>query len=372
VGLSGAGRCPGAASRAILATVARDGRVADARTLRYVSDRKPDWPRVRLHVVTGKGGTGKSTVAASLALALASKGKHVLLCEVEGRQGIARMFDVDPLPYEERRIATGLPDAAGAHGHVHALHIDAESALLEYLAMYYKLGRAGRALDRFGVIEFATTIAPGVRDVLLTGKVFEAAQRNARNKKAIQYDHIVLDAPPTGRITQFLNVNNELAGLAKVGPIKSQADTVMTLFRSPRTAVHLVTVLEEMPVQETSDGIAELRKARLPVGGVIVNHVRPQDLDDEDLADAEDGTLDPDAIRSDLKKAGVDDGNGLVDALLGEARDHAERRALEDAQRAIVAGLGVPTYELPRLAGGVDLGGLYELASALEQQGFTS
>ena len=67
-----------------------------------------DWPRVRLHVVTGKGGTGKSTVAAALALALASHGKHVLLCEVEGRQGIARMFDVDPLPYEERRLATGL------------------------------------------------------------------------------------------------------------------------------------------------------------------------------------------------------------------------------------------------------------------------
>jgi anion-transporting ArsA/GET3 family ATPase len=90
-----------------------------------------DWPNVSLHVVTGKGGTGKSTVAAALALALASQGKHVLLCEVEGRQGIARMFDVDPLPYAERRIATGLrtdgaPGDTG--GVVHALHIDAESA----------------------------------------------------------------------------------------------------------------------------------------------------------------------------------------------------------------------------------------------------
>ena len=346
--------------------------MVSARTLRDVSEQRSDWPRVRLHVVTGKGGTGKSTVAASLALALATEGRNVLLCEVEGRQGIARMFDVDPLPYEERRIATGLPaPGGGSPGHVHALHIDAESALLEYLAMYYKLGRAGRALDRFGVIEFATTIAPGVRDVLLTGKVFEAVQRNARNKKAIRYDAVVLDAPPTGRITQFLNVNNELAGLAKVGPIKSQADTVMTLFRSPRTAVHLVTVLEEMPVQETADGITELRRARLPVGGVIVNHVRPQDLDEEDLEDASGGMLDPDAIRSDLKRAGVDDANGLVDALVAEARDHAERRALEDTQRALVADLGVPTYELPRLAGGIDLGGLYELAAILEQQGFT-
>ena len=178
-----------------------------------------DWSRVRLHVVTGKGGTGKSTVAAALALALASQGKDVLLCEVEGRQGIARMFDVDPLPYAERRIATGL-QTFGPPGVVHALHIDAESALLEYLSMYYKLGRAGRALDRFGVIEFATTIAPGVRDVLLTGKVYEAVQRNSRNKGAIEYDAVVLDAPPTGRITPFLNVSDELAGLAKVGPIK--------------------------------------------------------------------------------------------------------------------------------------------------------
>jgi anion-transporting ArsA/GET3 family ATPase len=334
-----------------------------------VSDHKHDWPKVRLHVVTGKGGTGKSTVAAALALALAGPGRNVLLCEVEGRQGIARMFDVDPLPYEERRIATGLPGPEGAPGVVHALHIDPESALLEYLAMYYKLGRAGRALDRFGVVEFATTIAPGVRDVLLTGKVFEAVQRNSRNKKAIQYDAVVLDAPPTGRIAQFLNVNNELAGLAKMGPVKSQADTVMTLFRSPRTAVHLVTVLEEMPVQETADGIGELRAARLPVGGVVVNLVRPRDLDADDLQAARAGALDRGTIQSDLKEAGVDSGDALVDGLLLEARDHAERRALEDDQRALVGELGVPAYELPRLAGGVDLGGLYELAATLREQG---
>nr|WP_246300042.1 ArsA-related P-loop ATPase [Nocardioides panaciterrulae] len=322
-----------------------------------------------MHVVTGKGGTGKSTVAAALALALATHGRNVLLCEVEGRQGIARMFDVDPLPYEERRIATGLRDPEGTPGVVHALHIDPESALMEYLAMYYKLGRAGRALDRFGVIEFATTIAPGVRDVLLTGKVFEAVQRNSRNKKAIRYDAVVLDAPPTGRIAQFLGVNSELAGLARMGPVKNQADTVMTLFRSPRTAVHLVTVLEEMPVQETVDGIGELRPAQLPVGGVVVNLVRPRDLDAAALEEARSGGLDRGRIQDDLKEAGVEDGPDLVAGLVTEAADHAERRALEDAQREIVDGLGVPTYELPRLAGGIDLGGLYELAQALRDQG---
>jgi anion-transporting ArsA/GET3 family ATPase len=327
-----------------------------------------DWPDVRLHVVTGKGGTGKSTVAASLALALASQGKDVLLCEVEGRQGIARMFDVDPLPYAERRIATGLR-TNGPAGVVHALHIDAEAALMEYLSMYYRLGRAGRALDRFGVIEFATTIAPGVRDVLLTGKVYEAVQRNSRNKGAIEYDAVVLDAPPTGRIAPFLNVSDELAGLAKVGPIKKQADTMMTLFRSPRTAVHFVTVLEEMPVQETADGIEHLRDAGLPVGGVVVNLVRPRDLRVKDVTAARKGELDRAAIESDLVKAGVEVTDDLLDGLLDEARDHAIRRNLEDAQRKLVKGMGVPTYELPRLAAGVDLGGLYELAGGLRDQG---
>ncbi len=329
-----------------------------------------DWPAVRLHIVTGKGGTGKSTVAAALALALASDGRQVLLCEVEGRQGIARMFDVDPLPYEERRIATGLADRSGrSPGSVYALHIDAESALLEYLSMYYRLGRAGKALDRFGVIEFATTIAPGVRDVLLTGKVYEAARRNGGRGTGRRYDAVVLDAPPTGRIAQFLGVNQELAGLARVGPVKGQADSIMTLFRSDRTAVHLVTVLEEMPVQETADGIAQLRGARLPVGAIVVNQVRPQDLDADDLAAARAGELDPAAVARDLASVGTKASGSLVQALLTEAHDHAERRALEDAQRAVVDRLDVPTYELPRLASGIDVGALYELAALLKKQG---
>jgi anion-transporting ArsA/GET3 family ATPase len=325
-----------------------------------------DFPDVLLHVVTGKGGTGKTTVAASLALALAARGKTVLLCEVEGRQGIAQTFDVPPLPYEERLVVRA---SERGHGDVYALAIDPESALMEYLAMYYRLGRAGKALDRFGVVEFATTIAPGVRDVLLTGKVYEAARRNSRNKNARRYDAVVLDAPPTGRITAFLNVNNELAGLARVGPIKSQADTVTRLLRSPQTAVHLVTVLEEMPVQETADGIDELRSANLPVGGVVVNLVRPQDLDEDARAALLAGTVDTAQLAASLSSAGLDVDDTLLTALVAEGRDHAERRHLEDQQRAIVDKLGVPVHELPRLPGGADLAGLYELAAALCESG---
>src|SRR5664279_1766884 len=112
-----------------------------------------------LHIVTGKGGTGKTTVAAALAMALAGDGRKVLLCEVEGRQGIAQLFDVAPLPYEERKIAVG-----PGGGEVHALAIDPESALLEYLQMYYRLGRAGRALDRFGICLLYTSDAADEED----------------------------------------------------------------------------------------------------------------------------------------------------------------------------------------------------------------
>ena len=125
---------------------------------------------VRLHIVTGKGGTGKTTVAAALALALATCGKRVLLVETEERQAIAQLFDLPPLPYEERRIAL-----APGGGEVRALAIDVKAALMEYFAMFYNLGFAARTLKRFGAVDFATTLAPGLRDVVITGKQADAA-----------------------------------------------------------------------------------------------------------------------------------------------------------------------------------------------------
>ena len=255
---------------------------------------------------------------------------------------------------------------AGGGGEVHALAIDAERALLDYLQMFYKLGSAGRALKKLGAIDFATTIAPGVRDVLLTGKACEAVRRKDKQGRFV-YDYVIMDAPPTGRITRFLNVNDEVAGLARIGPIHNQAQAVMRVLKSAETAVHLVTLLEEMPVQETVDGAAELRSAELPVGQVFVNMVRPHLLDEDALRTASGGRRKE--IAKALTRAGVTGSAGLVRPLVEQAAEHAQRVGLEREQRAVLAGLGLPTTELPLMGEGVNLSGLYDLAAELRKQG---
>ncbi|MCW2707816.1 MAG: Anion-transporting ATPase [Frankiales bacterium] len=322
-----------------------------------------DFPAARLHVVSGKGGTGKTTVAAALALALAAGGRKVLLMEVEGRQGLAQLFDSPPLPYEERKVAV-----APGGGDVYALAVDAEQALLDYLHMFYKLspnGLPARTLRKIGAIDFATTIAPGIRDVLLTGKVKEVTTR-AGSRGGRYYDAVVVDAPPTGRIPRFLNITHEVGNLAKVGPLKAQSDGVMAVFKSPQTVVHLVTLLEEMPVQETVEAIEELTALGLPVGGVVVNMVRAPFLSHEDVAAVAAGTA-ARRLSAGLKTAGVDP--ALAPVLLQEASEHAARVALEERGHDALAHLQRPTYELPLLPDAVDLGGLYQLAAALKAQG---
>ena len=298
--------------------------------------------RARLVVVTGKGGTGKTTVAAGLAVAAAGRGRRVLRDEVEGRQGLALLFGRGALDHREARVADG----------VSALAVDPDESLREYLERY-GFGPLARLLSWAHLNRFITAAAPGLGDVLLVGKVWEAATREGPGRRAA-YDLVVLDAPPTGRVVPFLRAPETVAELARVGPIRSQADRVRDLLDDPgRTAVVLTCLPEELPVTETLEGIDALRRAGLPVGGVVANRVTG------DRLGGRAGRLaalarDPAPLRKAAAASGAELDEAALETLVGEARDRQrlvarERRLLKELR----AGLDeLPLVELPFLAGG--------------------
>ncbi|WP_018180238.1 ArsA family ATPase [Jongsikchunia kroppenstedtii] len=325
------------------------------------------WPeaatKARLHFVSGKGGTGKTTVASALALTLAAEGKKVLLVECEGRQGIAQLFDIPPLPPTETRVAT-----AEGGGEVSALAIDIEHALLEYLDMFYNLGFAGRAMKRIGAIDFVTSIAPGLKDVLITGKIKECVIRTEKNGKRV-YDAVVVDAPPTGRIGNFLDVTKAMSDVVNTGPIRNQSEGVVQLLHSPDTVVHLVTLLEAMPVQETIEAVAELESKNLPIGALIVNRSEPLHLPSDQVDDIADGTIDADRVRVDLAAAGLEVSDADLAGLLTETIEHATRVQAQQEARDDLDKLEQAQVELPAFDEGVDLGALYTLSDLLRKAG---
>lgn len=312
----------------------------------------------RLHVVTGKGGTGKTTVAAALALALAGRDKKVLLVEVEGRQGLARLFGVNSLGYREEPLATGI-----GGGQVLGMSVEPRAAIVEYLSTHYRAGLGARVLEKVGAVDFATDIAPGLRDVLITGKVYEATRR--RDKDGFSYDAVVVDAPPTGRVGNFLNVTAEVTGLARVGPIHQQATRVMDLLRSEATAVHMVTLLEDLPVRETLDTVAELTDLTLPLGALLLNQVRPARFDPDTTRQVLAGTLDAAALRQSLAGTGLADVDALVVGLLDQAAEHALNLRTQEVHRRHLAGTGLPLVTLPELPQPLGEAGLTRLAGLL-------
>jgi anion-transporting ArsA/GET3 family ATPase len=311
-------------------------------------------PRHTWHIVSGKGGTGKTTISGALACALATSGRRVLVCEVEGRQGISELFDVPTLTGAEERRISRTP----AGGMVYGLAINPEDALNEYLDTFYHLSLAGKALDRFGAIDFATSIAPGLRDVLLTGKVYEAVRRKIKNRPNA-YDAVVLDAPPTGRIAQFLNVHAAVAGLAKVGPIRSQADSIMRLLRSATTVVHIVTLLEDMPVTETEEAVAAIRPTQIRIGSVIENMVTPTPLDRGQLQAAAAGSVV-------LKVPGLTIKQNQ--ALASEFAVGAARTLQERQRHDRLTALGLPLVQIALDHGGIDEGAIFAIAEQLTDQ----
>jgi anion-transporting ArsA/GET3 family ATPase len=214
-------------------------------------------------VVAGKGGVGKTTMAAAIARMASSTGRTVLIVDLEGKSGITGAFGLtEDLGYDEVELQVETPPD---RGWVRARRITPDDALVEYLEDH-GLRRVSKRLVSSGVVDVVATAIPGIRDVLVLGKVKQL-------ERAGLADLIVVDAPATGHAITFLTSASGLVNAARGGPLRSQAQEVVEMLDDPtRCRVILVTLPEEMPVSETIESAYTLEdKAGIQLGPVIVN-----------------------------------------------------------------------------------------------------
>ena len=294
----------------------------------------------RLLIVTGKGGVGKSTVAAALAVAGAATGRRTCLIEVEGRQTFSRLFSTQSWDFEEREFRPGL----------WGLSIDPDASLREYLDMFYGAKRLSRLVSNSSAVEFATTAAPGIKDVRLIGKVKEMERRRDPNGR-FRYDLLVLDAPPTGRIVNFLQAPDSTTELVNIGPIREQAQTVVDMLLDPeRTNLLLVTLLEEMPVQETVESVHALQDLGVTLGPTIVNRVLEERFD-EVARKAFDGLSAATVIKT-LASQDIALDSAGAEELVAMGHQHLHRMDLQQRMREdLRKRVRLPLLELPFLWG---------------------
>jgi anion-transporting ArsA/GET3 family ATPase len=295
----------------------------------------------RVIIVAGKGGVGKTTVAAALATAAARAGRSALLVELEGKSGLAATFGRPSLEDREFEPYPG----------VRVLPIAPDAALVEYL-QDHGLGRISRRLTSTGAIDVVSTAVPGMKDILVLGKV--KALQNAGAA-----DVIVVDGPAAGQAVTFLLSPKGLLDAVRVGPVLTQAMEVTEMLADPeRARVMLVTLPEETPVNETVETAQVLiDPVGLSLAPLVVNGLYPARALDTD----------PERIRAAASAAGVFIPEAEVDHLALAAEFHSRRRALQTAQvERLAATLDLPQVHLPFLFT-AELGpaGLEVLADAL-------
>jgi anion-transporting ArsA/GET3 family ATPase len=229
----------------------------------------------RLLVVTGKGGVGKTTVAAALGLVAARAGKRTIVAEVARRGDVASAFDRDgSAPFEEIELADGL----------FHISIDPQDALEEYLRDQLPRGPLAELLARSRVFGLLAAATPGMRELLTVGKLWELAQLDRRTPGADPYDLVVVDAPATGHGVAVLTAPRTFAAAAGTGPVARQGRIIDTTLSDPsQTAVVAVARAEELAVTETGELRTSLRASMdLAVQRVVANALDPDRFDDDE------------------------------------------------------------------------------------------
>lgn len=212
-------------------------------------------PSPRLIFVTGKGGTGKSTIASAIAYINAATGRRVLLLDVQERRSLHDILGVEFSVGKKVQVGE-LP--------LDVLSIDADESFLDYLDTFYNLRIAGSLLKNLGAMEFATTTAPGLSDILLVGYAANAARSN-------QYDLVVVDAVPTGRFEKFITTADALMDMAKSGPIFDQALLVKNEIEAESTAVIGVTTSDDLALIEVAQMIQFVRSRGIQLLMAVLN-----------------------------------------------------------------------------------------------------
>ncbi len=222
----------------------------------------------RLVFVTGKGGVGKTTVAAALGLVAARAGKRTIVCEVAHQERMSRVFRRQGVGYSETRLATDL----------YAISIDPQQSMEEYLRTQIKPSALYSVLFDNRLFQYFAAATPGMRELVTIGKVWELAQFERRNPQAAPYDLVIVDCPATGHGLGFLRTPRTFRDAARVGPISRQAGKIDAFITDrDSTGVVAVALPEEMPVNETVDFERELHdEMGMELDAVVVNALYPE------------------------------------------------------------------------------------------------
>lgn len=251
--------------------------------------------------MAGKGGVGKTTVVAALAVVAARSGLSVLIAEVEGKSGLSKAFGVKDLEYQEIVLSKG----------IRARTLTPDAALSEWL-QGNGLGRIARRLNASGILEIVATAVPGMKDILVLGKIKALEQSK-------EFDLILVDAPAAGHAVSFLTSPLGLLEAVGVGPIKAQASDVVAMLSDPvRSQVMLVTTPEETPVREAIETAFALEdRVGVALGPIVVNGIYTHDLYTENLHTENSAAT----SENDLEKPGLLDRAALQESISLDAQD---------------------------------------------------
>jgi anion-transporting ArsA/GET3 family ATPase len=301
----------------------------------------------RLVFVTGKGGVGKTTVAAALGLAAASAGRRTIVCEVAQQERMSRVFRREGVGYSETRLATDL----------YAISIDPEHSMEEYLRSQVKPSALYPLLFENRLFQYFAAATPGMRELVTIGKVWELAQFERRNPEAMPYDLVIVDAPSTGHGLGILRTPRTFRDVARVGPIRRQADKIDAFITDPDTTGFVAVALpEEMPVNETVEFERNLREEiGVELDAVVVNALYPERF------------TDPEAER--IEQAAASNGSPGVEAALKAALFEHHRARTQRAELARLSEeIGHKPITLPFLfEPELDLGSFELLSAELEK-----